>query len=177
MPLLLLSDSAPPVVGIPLPVIGPPIVEYETLANIVSADWSLMLDATAAQLGLVTGVGAVVQGMQDIEQCIAIILSTPKGSDYLRPHFACDVWRFIDAPLDLAVPHIVREVVEALTIWEPRISVTAVTAALAPNGSNNNVPGNLVVSVTWQLKLGVNLGPAAIQEQTTVVTITPSLAN
>jgi len=178
MPLLFLAESASSLpIGPALPnthVLG---VDFVTFADITSADWSLMLDTTAAQEGLATGVGAMVQGFDDVNQCINIILTTPKGSDYLRPTFGCDIWQFIDAPLTLAVPHIVREVTESLTIWEPRIKVIAVTAALAPNGTNSNVPANLVVSVTWQLQLGVNLGPTPLQQNTVVVTITPSLAN
>ncbi len=177
MPLLFLADSGAPVVGPVLAAAAVTGVDYTTMAEITSADWSLMLDSTAAQVGLATGVGAVVQGLDDVNQCIAIILGTPKGSDYLRPTFGCDIWRFIDAPLTLAIPHIVREVTEALTIWEPRISVLAVTAQLAAPGANSNYPGNLIVSVTWRLKLGIKLGPSALQQQTTIVTVTPSLAN
>jgi phage baseplate assembly protein W len=154
-----------------------PGVESVTLADIISADWSLMLDSTAAQESLASGIGAVVQGLDDINQCISIILTTPKGSDYLRPTFGCDLWQFLDSPLTLAVPHIVREVTEALTIWEPRINVLTVTATLAPNGKNSQYGANLIVSITWQLKLGVNIGPARLQENTVVVTITPHLGN
>ena len=67
-----------------------------------------------------------LHGQDDVAQCIHIILQTPKGADPLRPTFGCDAWRFIDAPLQLARPHIVREVFEALTRWEPRIKVQRV---------------------------------------------------
>jgi phage baseplate assembly protein W len=177
MPLLFLADESSTSIGPALPNTNVLGAEYVTFADITSSDWSLMLDSTAAQEGLATGVGAVVQGFDDVNQCVNIILTTPKGSDYLRPTFGCDIWHFIDAPLTLALPHIVREVTESLTIWEPRITVIAVTATLAANGTNSNVPGNLVVSVTWQLKLGVNPGPTSLQQNTVIVTITPSLAN
>jgi len=178
MPLLFLADAGSSIpIGPALPNANMLGVEFVTLADITSADWSLMLDSMAAQEGLATGVGAVVQGFDDVNQCINIILTTPKGSDYLRPTFGCDIWHFLDAPLTLALPHIVREVTESLTIWEPRINVIAVTATLASNGTNSNVPGNLIVSVTWQLKLGINLRPTLLQQNTVVVTITPSLAN
>ena len=49
-----------------------------TLAEIKSADWSLTLD-TAGLPG--SGIGSVVTGVDDVDQCIAIILTTPKGSD------------------------------------------------------------------------------------------------
>lgn len=177
MPLLFIAAAGPQVLGPALPTAPALGIAAITLADLTEADWSLMLDVTATQSGLASGVGAIVQGLGDVDQCIMIILNTPKGSDPLRPTFGCDIWQFIDAPLTLALPHLVREVTEALTIWEPRIRVIAVTAALAGNGANSNYPANLVVSVTWQLKLGVRLGPASLQQNTVVLTITPSLVN
>jgi len=41
------------------------------LADITSADWSLALGA----------IGDVVQGIADVEQCLGIIVTTPRGSD------------------------------------------------------------------------------------------------
>ena len=46
-----------------------------TLSDIKSADWSLMLDS-AGQPG--SGIGGVVMGVDDVDQCIAIILTTPR---------------------------------------------------------------------------------------------------
>ena len=97
MPLLFIADSpsvAP--IGPPLPNVSVLGIESVTLADIISADWSLMLDSTASQESLTSGIGAVVQGFDDVNQCISIILTTPKGSDYLRPTFGCDIWRFTD---------------------------------------------------------------------------------
>lgn len=174
MPLLLFANEAAVIPGVPLLVAAPSAIESVTLAEITSADWSPMLDSTAAQLGLASGVGAVVQGLDDVNQCITIILSTPKGSDPLRPTFGCDLWQFLDAPLTQATPHIVREVTEALTIWEPRIRVISIIVKL---GSNNTQYGaNLDVNITWQLKLGVRTSPTVLQQQTTVVTISPGLS-
>jgi len=59
-----------------------------TLADITSADWSLMLDSPG-QPG--AGIGNVVMGVDDVDQCIAIILTTPKGTDVLRPTFGTDL--------------------------------------------------------------------------------------
>src|SRR5437016_4326511 len=109
-----------------------------TLDDIQSADWSLMLDASAAQLALASGIGSVVQGVADVNQCIGIILATPKGSDPLRPTFACDLWQWIDAPVNVARPHLVREIVEAITKWEPRVRVLSVVIGL-PGSSQLNI--------------------------------------
>src|ERR1700677_1185091 len=95
-----------------------------TLDDITSADWSLALD-TPGRPG--SGIGNVVQGIADVNQCISIILTTPKGSDPLRPTFGADIWHHIDAPIDTAIPAIVREVTEAILRWEPRVTVVSIS--------------------------------------------------
>jgi hypothetical protein len=123
-----------------------------TLDDITSADWSLALDSSVGQAFQPVsgaGIGNVVQGIGDINQCIGIILATPKGSDPLRPTFAADLWRWIDAPVNVARPNLVREIVEALTIWEPRIRVLSVVIGLVG-------VGQLSITITWQLKVDVS---------------------
>jgi uncharacterized protein len=125
-----------------------------TLADITSADWSLKLGT----------IGAVVQGIDDINQCIAIILTTPPGSDPLRPTFGADLWRFIDNPISVAIPSIVREVSAAIAMWEPRVTLESVSVSSA-NDSSSQSGAHLNIAVTWELKLA---GPSA-SSQTTVV--------
>jgi uncharacterized protein len=147
-----------------------------TLDDITSADWSLMLDSSAALLGSSpqivaaegepgAGIGNVVQGIADINQCIGIILATPKGSDPLRPTFACDLWQWIDAPITVARPHLVREIVQALTKWEPRIQVLSVVINLVGISQ-------LTIAITWQLK--VDIGGTG--NQTLTLTVPTNLA-
>ncbi len=125
-----------------------------TLADITSADWSLKLGA----------IGAIVQGINDIDQCIAIILTTPRGSDPLRPTFGADLWRYIDNPINVAIPSIVREVSAAIAMWEPRVTLQSVS--VVPAGDNSSRSGaHLNVSVTWQLKLA---GPSSLSQVTVV---------
>lgn len=68
--------------------------------------------------------GSIVTNIDDINQSIAIILSTPKGSDPHRPDFGSDIWRYIDWPIPRATPYIVREAVLAIEKWEPRVAVS-----------------------------------------------------
>ena len=127
-----------------------------TLAEIKSADWSLALGA----------IGEVVQGIADVEQCLGIIVTTPRGSDPIRPTFGANIWRYIDVPISMALPAIVSELTSAITTWEPRVKLVSVTAQPA----NDGIPqsgAHLDVTLNWQLKLGTN--PAAVQ--TTTVTI------
>lgn len=127
-----------------------------TLADITSADWSLELGT----------IGGVVQGIADVEQCLGIIVTTPRGSDPLRPTFGADIWRYIDFPIDVALPAIVRELTSAITTWEPRVNLISVTAQPVNDGSTQS-GAHLDVTLTWQLALGGTPSPS----QTTTVTI------
>lgn len=104
------------------------------LPEIQSADWSPLLGEF----------GSVVEDLDDIDQCIRIILGTFKGSDPLRPLFGCDAWRWLDAPVDVALPNVVREVYAAIGMWEPRAEVVGVT--LVPGDSESHWK----IRVTWQ---------------------------
>lgn len=66
--------------------------------------------------------GEVVEGLRDIDQSIRIILSTPKGSDPHRPAFGSDLHLYLDWPTNRVTPHLVREAVDAIRHWEPRVS-------------------------------------------------------
>ncbi|MGH7102880.1 MAG: GPW/gp25 family protein [Acetobacteraceae bacterium] len=139
-----------------------------TLGQITSADWSLMLDATAGGVPG-SGIGQVVQGLADVGQCISIILGTVPGEDPWRPTFGCDLTQFIDRPLPAALPAIVATVTQAIETWEPRVKVLNVTAQ--PGGAA--APATLSVNVTWQIDLGGGQLPGgtigALAPQVTVV--------
>lgn len=47
-----------------------------------------------------------VCGLDDIHQAIHIILRTPRGSDPHRPLFGSNLWRYIDYPIERAIPHV-----------------------------------------------------------------------
>src|SRR5579863_5641990 len=125
-----------------------------TLADITSADWSMALD-TAGSPG--SGIGNVVQGVADVNQCIQIILTTSKGSDPLRPTFGADVWRYIDAPINAAIPAIVREVTEAILRWEPRVTLVSINVTFVLGG-DAQAGAHLNILVTWRLNLSVSGG-------------------
>jgi phage baseplate assembly protein W len=143
-----------------------------TLNDIVSADWSLALDPPGEPGA---GIGKVVQGLADVNQCLQIILNTPKGSDPLRPTFGADVWRYIDAPVNAAIPAIVREVTEAITRWEPRVTVISVVVIPAPGG-DTQAGAHLNIAITWRLKLtarGVGTSPFTSTQSISIAIPTP----
>jgi phage baseplate assembly protein W len=118
------------------------------LNQIKSADWSLSL----------TTPGAVVEGDADISQCIFIILSTEKGSDPLRPEFGTNIFRFIDAPVNVAAANIVREIIEGVGLWEPRVEVKTVVYAVEDSRLKFTVNWERIGSrVTGQTELALGV--------------------
>ncbi|MBS9780861.1 MAG: GPW/gp25 family protein [Gammaproteobacteria bacterium] len=101
--------------------------------------WQLASEKSQGKLPV-----AIVAGVADIHQCITNILMTRKGTDILRPLFGSNYHDYLDAPQDVFIPNAVREVVIALTIWEPRIDVDSVKfIGSAPH---------LTMQVHWSLK-------------------------
>ena len=90
----------------------------------------------------------VVQGYDDIEQCIFNILSTRKGTDVTRPDFGSNHFDYIDTPEDIFVPNAVREVVLAIQTWEKRAIIDKVEFS-------GNAP-EITMSVHWHVADEVN---------------------
>lgn len=90
------------------------------LNEIKSVDWQPKLN----------DIGNIVEGIEDIDQCIKIILATRKGSDPHRPEFGSDIWQYIDYPINEAIPNIIREAMDAINLWETRIEIKGITAEI-----------------------------------------------
>jgi|SRR5215472_9706981 len=133
-----------------------------TLADLTSTDWSLALDRSTPTQTAGSGIGLVVQGVADINQCISIILSTPPGTDPLRPTFACDLLSWLDKPLAVARSGISSAVITAIALWEPRVLV------VPPIVINPGILGQLVIYLTWRLK---SSSPIAGANQQLVLTL------
>jgi len=90
------------------------------LDEIKSVDWQFKLN----------DIGNAAEGIDDIGQCIKIILMTRKGSNPHRPEFGSDIWQYIDYPINEAVPNIIREAYDAITLWEARVLINSITAEI-----------------------------------------------
>lgn len=84
-----------------------------TLQDIRATNWQLSLQT----------IGHIAEGIEDIRQCVGIILTTSKGSCTINPLFGSDIWRFIDTPVTTAVANISAEILDSVGKWEQRIII------------------------------------------------------
>lgn len=107
------------------------------------------------------GVGALAVGLEDIRQCIDIILRNIPGSDPLRPLFGCNAYKWLDDSRSTSVPNIKKEIFESLSLWEPRIEVDSITheyrgdSQLLFNINYRVIDDDLLDSITFSLSGGV----------------------
>lgn len=106
------------------------------LSEIANANWQYRL-----------GDDGVVSGVDDINQAIYTILRTPKGSVPHRPDFGSEIHLFIDQPVDVATPSLVRETFEAVLQWEPRVKIKTVNVQI--------IGAAVALSIHWELADGV----------------------
>lgn len=71
--------------------------------------------------------GEIITDLADISQSLENLWRTPKGSDILRPDYGCELWQYIDYPVDLAALYMIRELVLATRKWEPRVIIQRIT--------------------------------------------------
>lgn len=113
------------------------------LSTVFSEDWQLSIAQP----------DALVQAASDVAQCIDLILRTQPGTDPLRPEFGTRYLDHIDAPVTVAAPRMVSEIITAIQRWEPRVTIDRVTW---------KVEGERVIyQVNWSSKYGpgVNILP------------------
>lgn len=93
----------------------------------------------------------VATDVDDIHQEIVLVLYTPLGADVHRPDFGSDWWHWIDAPVNVARPHIVLGVVRAIERWVIRIKLVSVvlTQSEADDFSSKTL------TVEWKFADGV----------------------
>ena len=105
------------------------------LADIVQPNWSFSLET----------IGEVVQGIDEISQCLILIVKTQKGTDPLRPDFGSDLFLYIDKPISESLPKVMKSIVDGINLWEPRVEVTKVSYSV--NG------GTTDFSIEWTEKI------------------------
>jgi phage baseplate assembly protein W len=95
-----------------------------TLADILSPVWTLSI----------AGLGAIVEGLDAIKQNLSLIIRTTPGTDPLRPEFGCGLYRYVDQPLNAAIPNMKKALLDGISRWETRVTVTKITDSLGDSG-------------------------------------------
>lgn len=103
------------------------------LNDITYVDWQFKLNE----------IGSIAEGAEDINQCIAVILTTRKGSVPHRPTFGSNIYKFVDYPVNEAIPNIIRETTDALALWETRVTVKSVSVDITEHKVN--------IKIEWSL--------------------------
>jgi Bacteriophage baseplate protein W len=88
--------------------------------------------------GQITPGGSVrlVQGGEEIDAALRMILTTAPGERVMRPDFGCSMWEQVFAPVNANTLGLIEQSVkEAVIRWEPRVELTAVTAQPEGDGS------------------------------------------
>jgi hypothetical protein len=103
-----------------------------------------------------SGALELTAGADKVREAIRIILDTEPGERIMRPTFGCGLRRYLMQPNTVATRALIqRDVERALTAWEPRIRLEAVTVtpgddlalvviAISYVHAHNGQPGNLV---------------------------------
>jgi uncharacterized protein len=85
---------------------------------------------------------------RDVREAIGIILATNRGERAMRPEFGADLQAFVFEPLNATTMALVRHRVErALTEWEPRIRLQAVSVI-----RDDAEPGLLRISIDYEVR-------------------------
>ena len=96
---------------------------------------------------------ALAGGEEDIDQALALILSTAPGERPMRPEFGCELHDLVFDAIDAAtIGRMETAVRTALDRWEPRVEVTAVDFDL--DGAHE---GRVVITVTYQVRASNHL--------------------
>ena len=91
---------------------------------------------------------SVSRGEDDVEESIRLILATPIGERRMRPEFGCGVHDLVFGTNDATTHGLIQHhVIEALTLWEPRIEVLAVSAF-----TDEAEPSRVMVHIDYALR-------------------------
>ena len=91
---------------------------------------------------------ALVSGPDDIEKAMRVILSTAIGERPMRPAFGCAIWDLLFEPINANTIGLMEESVrEAMSRWEPRARIDAVT--VTPDQKND---GAVVIDIAYTIR-------------------------
>ena len=90
----------------------------------------------------------IVSGTEDIEQSLAILLSTRRGERVMQDDFGCDLSEFLFGEISNAlIGRVSAFVSDAILNHEPRIALNGVDVSESPNE-----PGLLLVAIDYTVR-------------------------
>jgi hypothetical protein len=113
-------------------------------SDFIGSGWSFPLRVSAR------GGIALSRREQDLDEAITLILSTPIGERRMRPRFGCGVHDLTFATNDPATHGLIRyHVIQALTLWEPRIALTDDGVRVL---TDPNEPSRVLVDINYVVR-------------------------
>lgn len=92
--------------------------------------------------GINASTGKPIEGFEHLKQSITDILCTPIGTRVMRRDYGSNLFNLIDRPVNRGgLLEIYAATIDALSKWEPRLSVESVKATSAS-------AGRIVVNIT-----------------------------
>lgn len=90
----------------------------------------------------------MVRDEEDIQQSLAILLSTKLGERIMQPDFGCNLSDFVFGEMDSSLlGEIEEEITNALIQQEPRIDVDVIDIDQDPN-----TPGLLLININYMIR-------------------------
>jgi len=98
-----------------------------------------------------TNFGQSLTGIDDVKQCIELLVTTPKGSDPLRPNYGVDLLSYLDRPTN-KLAGLKKDILQQITNYEPRVTKV----------------DKLIITNDTLGKVNIELGLTTIYGQTTI---------
>lgn len=117
-------------------------------SSFLGRGWSFPPEFSKPQ-GLPSALGALmVEGVNDIEQSIRILLSTQPGERTMEPKFGCPLADFLFNKIDSSTMALIETKVRtALLRYEPRIVVDSVTV-----DASNVLGGRIDIGIAYRVR-------------------------
>ena len=86
--------------------------------------------------------------IEDIEQSIEVILTTPKGAKIWEPEFGCELMSYIDKIAPNVLPRLIADIWDAIERWEDRVKLLNVDIERLEQGGNYK----FLISLEYEVK-------------------------
>lgn len=115
----------------------------DSLARVLAGTVMLLMPTGGQWQPRLGAPGEQVTGLDELEQSLEIVVTTPLNSVPGRPGFGSTLYEFVDDPIDIARPKIIQEVIRAVAANLPRVTVLGVTVLTSE-------PGTIETEIAWK---------------------------